>query len=143
MKIENNALDGIIMKDMKYQSDRKVEILMEGKYKNYQFYILNLGTHPTAYVEIPRGNKLFRKDYDEIDIDVHGGLTYSKDYLQDIKEEGWFIGWDYAHAFDYCGLYEDDFPYINDGGKKWTTLEIFAHVTDVIDQIIKIEWEGM
>ena len=35
MKIENNVLDSIIAKDMKYQYDRKVEILMEGKYKNY------------------------------------------------------------------------------------------------------------
>ena len=143
MKIENNVLDSTIAKDMEYQYDRKVEILMEGKYKNYQFYILNLGTHPTAYVEIPRGSKLFGKDYNEIiyDIDVHGGLTYADDHLQDIKKDSWFLGWDYAHAFDYCGIYEKEFQHINDGCKKWTTLEIFDHVTKVINQIIEIEWE--
>lgn len=67
------------MKQMEYSSERKREILFEGKYRDYQFYILNLGTHPTAYVEIPKENKLYEKDYDEIDIDVHGGLTYSED----------------------------------------------------------------
>ena len=40
-------------KQMEYQKERKEEILCEGMYKNFQFYILNLGTHPTAYVEIP------------------------------------------------------------------------------------------
>lgn len=30
MKIENNVLDSTIAKDMEYQYDRKVEILMEG-----------------------------------------------------------------------------------------------------------------
>lgn len=143
MKIENNVLDSIIAKDMEYQYDRKVEILMEGKYKNYQFYILNLGTHPTAYVEIPRGSNLFGKDYNEIicDIDVHGGLTYADDHLQDIKKDSWFLGWDYAHYGDYTGCEEILPATIRTGGKKWTTLEIFGHVTEVINQII--EMEGM
>lgn len=47
---------------------------------------MSLGTHPTAYIEIPKTNNLFGKSYDEIydigiDIDVHGGLTYSNDTL--------------------------------------------------------------
>lgn len=122
-------------KEMKYSPERKVEILCQGKYKNYQFYILNLGTHPTAYVEIPRKHKFFRKNYEEIDIDVHGGLTYSEDHLRDIKNNSWFIGWDYAHYGDYLG-YEENYPKeYKSEEKKWTTEEIFDDVVSVIEQL--------
>lgn len=127
------------MKQMEYSSERKREILFEGKYRDYQFYILNLGTHPTAYVEIPKENKLYEKDYDEIDIVVHGGLTYSEDYLTGIKKNSWFIGWDYAHFGDYI-YYQVKLPVdFSMYDKKWTTEEIFEEVKDVINQIIDME----
>ncbi len=130
-------------KEMKYQENRKIEVLAEGKYKNYQFYILNLGTHPTAYVEIPKTSKLYKKTcyelYDNgIDIEVHGGLSYSNNCLNldTDKKEGWFIGWDYAHYDDYDGC-EIMYPLsLQSGGKKWTTKEILEEVFNVIDQII-------
>lgn len=133
------TLDEIKIKQMEYSSERKREILFEGKYKNYQFYILNLGTHPTAYVEIPKRNKLYGKSYHYIDIDVHGGLTYSEDYLKGIKENSWFIGWDYGHFGDYMG-YQVKLPVdFSMYDKKWTTEEIFEEVKDVINQIIDME----
>ena len=92
-----------IYKQMEYSIHRKREILFEGTYLGYQFYILNLGTHPTAYVEIPETSTLYEKGYSEIDIEVHGGLTYSSYELADIKDNSWFIGWDYAHLGDYTG----------------------------------------
>ena len=33
--------------------------------------------HRCGYIAIPKGHKLYGKDYDEIDISVHGGLTYA------------------------------------------------------------------
>lgn len=131
----------ITYKQMEYGIKRKVEVLLEGTYKGYQFYILNLGTHPTAYIEIPRGSKLFRKDYNDIDISIHGGLTYADDHLQDIKKDTWFIGWDYAHLGDYFGA--DLFFNINDNGqvRKWTTEEIFEDVVYAIEQIREEEYE--
>lgn len=136
------VVDGKIKlyKEMMYGPDRKLEILLEGTYKGYQFYILNLGTHPTAYIEIPRESKLFGKGYTQIydmgiDIDVHGGLTYADDDLPTIKENTWFIGWDYAHYNDYAG-YEEHLPkHIRTNGKKWTTEEIFKDVVNAIEQI--------
>lgn len=131
------------IKEMKYGKERIIELLCNDKYKTYNYYILNLGTHPTAYVEIPKGHKLFGINYMDIEdsIDVHGGLTYSSNELMGIKSENWFIGWDYAHCNDYCG-YEEDMPEsIRTYGKKWTTEEIIEECKNVIDQIIDFESE--
>ena len=131
-------------KVMKYGKERRTELLCKCKYKNYNYYVLNLGTHPPAYIEIPKENKLYRKSYDEIykigcDIDVHGGLTYSNNELMGVKSENWFIGWDYAHCGDYCG-YEEFMPEsIRTYGKKWTTEEIIEECKNAIDQIIDFE----
>lgn len=120
------------IKKMEYQEHRKMELLYDDIYKDYHYYILNLGTHPTAYVEIPEGHKLYGKDYFDIEnIDVHGGLTYSRKQLMCIESKNWFIGWDYAHWDDYMtGLNE---------GKKWTTEEIIEDCKSVINQIINME----
>ena len=70
---------------------------------------------------------------------MHGGLTYSRDFLWISKErklQGWFIGWDYAHYGDYVG-YELMFPkeFKIREEKNWTTEEILEEVKDVIRQI--------
>lgn len=132
------------IKEMEYGKERRIELLCKDKYKNYNYYVLNLGTHPTAYIEIPKENKLYRKSYDEIyeigcDIDVHGGLTYSDNELMGVKSKNWFIGWDYAHIGDYCG-YEEYMPEsVRTYGKKWTTEEIIEECKNAIDQIISFE----
>ena len=142
-----NQFKKFTYKQMIYSVNRiKPEILCEGKYKDYQFYILNLGTHPTAYVEIPRESKLFGKGYNEIydmgiDIDVHGGLTYADSYLRNIKYDTWFIGWDYAHCTDYCGYDARFGEELNRHSKKWTTEEIFEDVANAIEQLIKEDYE--
>lgn len=127
------------MKPMIYQIERKIEVLFSGKYKNYPFYILNLGTHPTAYINVIYDMRYKFKDYGQINLDVHGGLTYSKDnlLLEYERIKGWFIGWDYGHFNDYAG-YEEKFPMeLRSDGKKWTTEEIFEDVKSVIEQLIK------
>lgn len=130
-------------KQMKYQPNRIHEILFEGYFKGYHFLIMNLGTHPTAYIEIPRESKLFGKDYDEIwdltEIDVHGGPSYSDSYVMGAKENSWFIGWDYAHFGDYYGadsIFEGTGLYSKDD-KKWTTAEIMQDVISGINSIDK------
>lgn len=116
--------------------DYKREIIGHGKYKGYTFYILSLGTHPTAYVEIPKHHCVYKKEYFDIyEIDVHGELTYSESYLwlpNEKLENSWFIGWDYNHYDDYNSM-------LNLGGKKWTTKEIFNDVKSVIEQLKLME----
>ena len=127
------------IKPMIYQTDRKIELLYKDKYKNYNYYILNLGTHPTAYIEIPKGNSLYEKHYDDIDILVHGGLTYSDHSLMMITSENWYIGWDYAHYDDYMTFMEDIYKDLKMPLHKWTTEEIIEECKNVIEQIIVLE----
>lgn len=126
------------MKEMIYQKDRKREVLDTGFCFGYLYYILNLGTHPTAYIKIPKNSKYFDKYI--CDIEVHGGITYTENYLYisgSQKLEGYFIGWDYAHAGDYAGDCEDIPIFKND--KKWTTQEIYEEVKEVCYQLIELE----
>ena len=134
------------IREMIYQKDSKIEVLYHDKYKNYNYYILSLGTHPTAYISIPKDNKLYEQNYDDInemvDINVHGGLTYSSHELIGINSEEWFIGWDYAHYGDYLG-YEEIMPIsIRTYGKKWTTNKIIYECKYAIDKIIEFESKG-
>lgn len=132
-------------KEMIYQSQRKIELLYNQIYKNYHYYILNLGAFPTAYIEIPKNNILFGRGYNQIydigfDFPVNGGLTYSSDILQignnTIMANSWFIGWDYAHCTDYTG-YDELYPIgIRTGGKKWTTEEIIKECENAIDYLV-------
>ena len=57
-----------ILHPMLYKDKRTINLLYNDIYEGYHFYILNLGTHPTAYIEIPKGNKLFGVGYSNIDI---------------------------------------------------------------------------
>lgn len=128
-------------REMKYYPYPRTIMLDSGLCYNYKYYIMNLGTHPTAYVQIPFDHPYYGKSYDDIDIDVHGGLTYSEDYLNLENEKitnCWFIGWDYAHCGDYLGFwlnYSSEFTHSH----KWTTKEIREDVMKVCRQLKDIE----
>lgn len=120
-------------KEMKYTMHRlnPPEILARGTYNNLDYYIINMGTHPCAYIDVS-DTKLANVKYSEINIDCHGGLTYSRDYLVGVHKKGWFIGWDYGHYGDFIGndMFSSCF------NKKWTTDEILVHCKQVIEQIV-------
>ncbi|MCM1556902.1 MAG: hypothetical protein NC087_05135 [Anaeroplasma bactoclasticum] len=118
------------MNEMKYDITRRVTILDQGKIGIHRYAILSLGTHPVAYVEIPSNHPVFKKHYSDIEIEVHGGLTYGGDAYW-IEDDGSFwIGWDYAHVGDYTSL-----CYNSPDSKKWTTSEIYDDVLSVIKQL--------
>lgn len=56
--------------------------------------------HRCGYVGIPKGHVLYGKDYDAIDIDVHGGLTYAGNGNYPVESDLWWIGFDCAHIGD-------------------------------------------
>lgn len=73
-----------------------------------------------GYVEIPKDHKLEGVEYDDIDIQCHGGLTYSRH-----EGDKWVIGFD-------CNHYEDN-PIEHD--EDYVKMECHK----IIDQLIEME----
>lgn len=69
--------------------------------------------HLCGYVGVPEGHKLFGKDDQDVEVTVHGGLTFSGKCNESDKEHGichrpfpgrpdhvWWLGFDCAHLGD-------------------------------------------
>lgn len=113
----------------------ETKMILTSDYKGLTYYIVTLGSHPCAYVNVK--DTIFNgKFYEDIPIECHGGLTYSDNYLYGI--EGWFIGWDYAHLGDL--FYSQYLKYIGGkiAGKEWTIDEVEEECKNVIDQLIEL-----
>ena len=78
------------MKPMVYKKRGDIEILDNGIYNGYQYWIVSYGSHPCAYVELPKDHKYYGKDYVDIPIDCHGGITYSGNHEK--ISNGFLIG---------------------------------------------------
>ena len=67
--------------------------------------VMNFGWG-NGYVILPKGHKYHGVHYDEIPVDVHGGLTYSQDIStfskddEEAKSGAWVVGFDTAHYGD-------------------------------------------
>jgi hypothetical protein len=56
-----------------------------------------------GYVRIPKVHPWHGKDYDSIDADIHGGLTFSQNVDDNYPEKsGYWIGFDCGHFGDFC-----------------------------------------
>jgi hypothetical protein len=126
------------MKDMIYTARRidPPERIADGEYKGFTYYVLSLGTHPCAYIDVTETD-LYGVDYNDIDLQCHFGLTYSRECLSTVDKKGWFIGWDYAHYSDFAGYYLDS-PAMSLPGKMWTTQEIVNECKEVIDSLVNL-----
>jgi len=85
--------------------------------------------HLCGYVVLPEGHYAYEKDYDDIDVDVHGGLTYAN--MEDGK---WVVGFDCAHLGDYvpgsmfCRV---------DGEHEWTVDEVEKETNQLARQLAR------
>lgn len=71
-----------------------------------------------GYVVIPKGHPLHGKYYDDLSVDIHGGLTFSgnvdelnkKDWPEIIDQDkgGWVVGFDTAHSGDDLTRWPDE-----------------------------------
>lgn len=62
--------------------------------------------HLCGYVGLPEGHKSFGKDYDDIEADVHGGLTYASHDMAEYNDPRlWWIGFDCRHSGDFSPFY--------------------------------------
>jgi hypothetical protein len=73
-----------------------------------------------GYVAVPEGHPDFEKTYDDIGVDVHGGLTYAahcSGHICHVPAPGapdnvWWLGFDCAHCWDIApGRVADDKRY--------------------------------
>jgi len=64
--------------------------------------------HLCGYVGLPKWHPYYSKTYNDIDVDVHGGLTYASEGDGEYLPKGlWWIGFDCAHARDLSpGLFQ-------------------------------------
>lgn len=139
------------VKEFVYENRRHIpELICDGEYKGYYYAITSLGTHPCAYVKIPKENKFYQYDVlgnelymsNNIDRFCNGGLTYSNFGIPtgDFKDK-WFIGWDYGHCWDFTPMtiIFDGYEIPEIDGVKWTNDKIIKEIKDVIDCLIEME----
>ena len=53
-----------------------------------------------GYIAIQKNHDLYEKNYDEVWVDVHGGLTYSGFMKNTPYKDYWFLGFDTCHYGD-------------------------------------------
>jgi hypothetical protein len=105
--------------------------------------------HRCGYVRIPQGHVWHDKNYDDIPVDVHGGLTFS-DLEACLHEDGvgYWIGFDCAHLGD------SHFPpgdlealRYNFGslaeGHYWTLPEVREETERLADQVLEMSERGL
>lgn len=98
--------------------------------------------HLNGYVKIPKTHPAYFKDYDELDIECHGGLSFSG-FLTDRKgERKWYIGFDCAHAGDLTPRISEQFPISNllFGYEIWRDEEyVTDNLKNIVQQLIGME----
>ncbi len=126
--------------------DRKPIVLLECNIENYHCVIISYRTHPCAYIEIPADHPYYKKDWEEVDLPVHGGVSYSDFSIPVIKNKhplkSWYLGWDYNHFEDYY-----PFSFLVEGEDdelhKWTIEEILNHdLLPAVEKLIKVKEKG-
>lgn len=110
------------------------KVLKTNTHAGYHYIIISYGTHPCAYVDLPKKHPWYELKYDEIPVKCHGGLTYSEK-----NDKFWRIGWDYAHCDDYSPLYFNS----PENFKKWTVEEIVKECESVCNQAYRVANEAI
>ncbi len=106
------------------------------EYRGYKCQALRMGRlhHINGYVELPVGHKYHGMNYDNIPVDVHGGLTYSR-----LDGNGsWKIGFDTAHYGDLSLhnliLFRDDSFFAEESTYR-TMKYVVEEIKKLVDQL--------
>lgn len=72
------------------------------EYKGYPCVVLMIaGGHRCGYVGLSEDSPFYGKNYEDIPIECHWGLTYGRPYLTEHEDKDtWWIGFDCAHCDD-------------------------------------------
>lgn len=133
-------------------ADYKIEEM--GEYKGYTYSIVfQKGGWRCGYVALPAGHPWITDKPFELDVDVHGGITYGRQnknqcYPISLENNAYWIGWDYNHFQDavspetvrrYFGdkayEYSKSFYHLlGDGGRYYNPAEVREDCLEVIKQ---------
>lgn len=109
------------------------------------------GSSRCGYVRVPPGHPLHGKNYDDFDIEVHGGLTFAEEEPCAHEDGiGWWFGFDCAHAGD--AFYDpDNLPehlvkmqqkhpglFLYDDGHFWTQSEVEAETERLAERLANL-----
>lgn len=79
-------------------------VLAQGTHLGHEWVIVhNTIGFRCGYVRVPKDHPWYGKHYDDIDVKVHGGLTFAKKDQECGKggaDDGWWFGFDCAHSGD-------------------------------------------
>ncbi len=91
----------------KQEADRK-----EWEHEGFPCLIVRVESHGAlcGYVAVPPGHPWHGKDYDSVEAEVHGGLTYGSKCHGAVchvpkpgePDDVFWLGFDHAHAGDFC-----------------------------------------
>ena len=98
----------------------------------YSIWEDNTMGHLCGYLGIPPAHPWYGRDYNSIDADIHGGLTYSSYRFHEFSElDIWWVGFDCAHAGDWTNFYA---TYPESGLHKWTPDEVLDELGKLAEQ---------
>lgn len=118
-------------KNLKYSFIEKTFISKEG----FPCMVVFTQMHRCGYVFLPPTHRYYQKDYESIDINCHGGLTYSnsiKKFLPELElfnlfKNYWVIGFD-------CGHYVN-----NDSEDLETAIKYFGDNNELLLKLSKFK----
>lgn len=91
------------------------------------------GLHLCGYVGVTKEHPDFKKEYDDVCVDVHGGLTYGElcggaicHFTEDGDDETYWLGFDCAHLGDYSPTSR----YLPDPFEKYREIEFVKGETE-------------
>lgn len=80
------------------------QVLARGEHAGFEYIVThNRRAYRCGYVRIPAGHPWHGKDEGDIDVRVHGGLTFGEPDVDCDKggpDDAYWIGMDFAHAWD-------------------------------------------
>lgn len=94
----------------------------KGTHRGFEYAILVMPMgHRCGYVKLPQNHPWYKKNPDNIETNVHGGLTFASlinNNEHPILKKGYWIGFDCIHAFDMPDPDEMSKEFFNKGGYK-------------------------
>jgi len=115
--------------------DKMSTVYYDWEESGFRCLVLRGPSHVCAYIGVKENHPFYGKDYSDLNISCHGGLTFAqagKDNEYKWSAGWWWFGWDYGHYND-ASLY--DFKYGTGlTGVEWTPEMVKGEFPEVIAQ---------